>query len=137
MTYFYEKECCIGRKLCQLFTSKERKFVGKNLHGSFFIMQWMWSWPFNYNESVPIFLLTWNVFRTYSYTNWLVVIVLQELHVHSRLGSSSNLSFVCELTLASQLIWYFSSDLTLPKCLIISPKRCRYRANNANQILLA
>ena len=53
---------------------------------------------------MPTFLLRWNLFQAYSYTDRLVVIVLRKLHVHSRLGSSINLSFACDLTLASQLI---------------------------------
>ena len=57
-----------------------------------------------YDDSLPTFPLRWNLFQAYSYTDRLVVIVLQKLHVHSRLGSSINLSFMCDLTLALQLI---------------------------------
>ena len=110
---FYETECCKERNFqkgngyVNWFTSKEKNFVARNPRGSFLIMQWMWSCNLfnraNYDDSMPTFLLGWSLFPACSYIDRLVVIVLRELHIHSRLGSS-NLSFACDLTLASQLI---------------------------------
>ena len=70
---------------------------------------------------MSLFLLGWNLFQTYTYMTiyvhnscWLVVFGLQELHVLSRLGSSTNLPFECDLTLAWQLF-------TRHICSVISP----------------